>query len=144
MGLEYSMPRDQWPIGENLRRARGDQNLPLVAVAEKAGISVATLSRVETGKQSLDVGLLITLAAILAVPVAELIGEQNDAGDAQTMTRRLSALPVSERARIFLDASKRQDARGASGMVQDLLSTLDVLREELLKVQNSVSRRARD
>jgi transcriptional regulator with XRE-family HTH domain len=138
------MPRDQWQIGENLRRARGEQNLPLVAVAEKAGISVATLSRVETGKQSLDVGLLITLAGILAVPVAELVGEQNDAGDAKTMTRRLSALPVSERARIFLDASKRQDARGAFGMVEDLLSTLDVLREELLKVQNSVSRRARD
>ncbi|HET7434239.1 MAG TPA: helix-turn-helix transcriptional regulator [Thermoanaerobaculia bacterium] len=121
-------------VGDNLRHARFDLGLSLADVAQKAGISVATLSRIETDKQNLDVVLLTKLARILGVPPGEMFGPVTDT-DRAAVTRRLARLPSKDRARAFSDAS-----RGSGMTVDDLLSMMDVLREELTKLQRSARR----
>ena len=129
------------PIGETLRRLRNAKALSLAGVAEQAGISVATLSRVETNKQSLDVPLLLTLAQILDVTPAEILGARED-GDATAALRRgLARLPAAERTRVFLQSSRRNTPKELQATLDDLLSTVDILRDELLAVQRAVRRR---
>jgi transcriptional regulator with XRE-family HTH domain len=134
------MAQDTRGIGEALRRCRLDRHLSLATVAQQAGISVATLSRVETNKQNVDVGLLLDLARVLDVPAAEIIGGNNgDGNDAQMLSRRLAALKPSERARIFLESSRRSKAK-LQTTIDDLLLTIDVLRDELINVRRAVGR----
>lgn len=118
-------------IGETLRHIRSDRGLSLAEVSAEAGISVATLSRIETDKQTLDVTLLTKLARILRVPPAELLGETAD-GDRTSVIRRLARMPATERARVFLDASRSGDVS-----ISDVLSMLDVLREEIARLQRT-------
>lgn len=135
------MAQDTRGIGETLRRCRLDRQLSLAAVAQQAGISVATLSRVETNKQNVDVGLLLDLARVLDVPAAEIIGGDNgDGNDTQMLARRLAALKPSERTRIFLESSRRSKAKQLLTTIDDLLVTIDVLRDELINVRRAVRR----
>lgn len=124
-------------IAKNLRAARAGLGLSLAEVARQAEISVATLSRIETDKQNLDVLLLIKLARVLGIAPAELLGEAAD-GDHRTVTRHLARMSSKERARVFVDASRRRN-----GSVDDLLSVVDFLREELAKLQVRSRRRRR-
>lgn len=128
-------------VGENLRRVRSDRQMSLTAVASEAGISAATLSRVETGKQSLDVSLLLTLARILGVPAGEMLAQREAEDDLGSVTRRLAELPPSDRTRAFLEAShSRRNSKQLGAVVDDLLSTIDVLREELMNVHRRIRR----
>lgn len=56
-----------------LRRRRG---LTLEAVARRAGLSPAHLSRLETGQRQPSLPMLLALARIYGTTVAELLGEQ--------------------------------------------------------------------
>lgn len=124
-------------VGDNLRRVRSDLGLSLAQVSARAGISVATLSRIETEKQKLDVDLLTRLAGILEIPRAEILGDSAD-NDPSAVTRKLARMPAKERARVFFDASRR----GAAS-IEDLLSVIDVLRDELSRLQRPGGRRKR-
>ncbi|HEX6099031.1 MAG TPA: helix-turn-helix transcriptional regulator [Thermoanaerobaculia bacterium] len=137
------MPPHQNIVGENLRRIRGERQLSLADVAEKARISVATLSRIETSKQNFDVEVLLTLAGILGVSPAEILGAANGNDDTHALTHALSRLRTADRARIFLDSSRRRKPQDAAARVDDLLLTIDLLREELVEVQRAVRRRKR-
>lgn len=132
-------------VGEAIRRLRVEQQLSLARVAVKAGVSVATLSRVETNKQSVDVGLLERLADILGVTAGAILGEANGDGHdgAEELAHRLSLLSAPERTRIFLSASRSRDPRQIGALLDDLLSTVDLVREELLQVQRNMKRRKR-
>ena len=128
-------------IGEALRRFRTERQLSLAAVAEEAGVSVATLSRVETNKQSVDVALLFELARILGVAPAEIIGGDGEADDVGSLARRLATLRPADRTRVFLESSRRGNGKQVQATIDDLLLTIDVLREELLSVRRAVRRR---
>jgi transcriptional regulator with XRE-family HTH domain len=52
-------------LGMAIREIRKAKGLSLQVVSDKAGKSVATLSRIEAGRQSVDVGTLMVLADIL-------------------------------------------------------------------------------
>jgi transcriptional regulator with XRE-family HTH domain len=130
-------------VGENLRRIRGERQLSLADVAEKARISVATLSRIETSKQNFDVEVLLTLAGILGVSPAEILGVTNGHDDTHELTHALSRLRTADRTRVFLDSSRRRKPQDAAARVDDLLLTIDLLREELVEVQRAVRRRKR-
>jgi transcriptional regulator with XRE-family HTH domain len=112
------MASSETRVGETLRRIRREHRLSLRHVAEQAGISVATLSRVETSKQSVDVTLLLALARILRVSVADLVGDHGN-GDG--------------------DAPRREPKRLEQTM-DDLLATLDLVRNELANVHRDVKR----
>ena len=130
-------------IGESLRHARVSQELSLADVAGRAGVSVATLSRVETAKQGIDVELLLKLAAVLGVPPGELLGGSNGNGtdDTDVLARRLARLRPADRKKVILDSARRPERKQLGAVMDDMLSTVDLLREELLEVQRAVRRR---
>lgn len=130
-------------VGDVLRRFRLERQLSLATVAAEAGVSVATLSRVETNKQSVDVALLVDLARILGVATSDLLDGQGDHTDTTFLARQLGALRASERTKVFLEASRRGKPKELHSTVDDLLLTIDVLRDELLLVRREVRRRSR-
>ncbi|WP_190132390.1 helix-turn-helix transcriptional regulator [Streptomyces mashuensis] len=60
-------------IGPRLRALRSDRGLTLEAVAEDTGISVSTLSRLESGKRRPTLDLLIPLARTHRVALDQLV-----------------------------------------------------------------------
>jgi transcriptional regulator with XRE-family HTH domain len=130
-------------IGANLRRLRTDRGISLAGVAGQAGISVPTLSRIETNKQSMEVGLLMKLAAILHVSAAEILAGGAEKEDVESLSRRVAALPAADRARIFLQSAPRGRARDLQPALDHLVSTVDMLREELVTVQHAIHHRRR-
>lgn len=137
------MPSTNADVGDVLRRFRLERQLSLATVAAEAGVSVATLSRVETNKQSVDVSLLVELARILGVATSDLLDGQNDHTDTSFLARQLGTLRTSERTKVFLEASRRGKPKELHSTVDDLLLTIDVLRDELLLVRREVRRRSR-
>lgn len=131
------------PIGETLRKIRRDHRLSLRHVAEKAGISVATLSRVETSKQSVDVMLLLALAKVLGVSANDILcGDGDGQGeiDRAELARHIEKLQAPERAKLLLHIA-RGDSKPLHATMDDLLIAIDLIRDELLHVQRSINRR---
>ena len=133
------MPKTNPSVGEILRRLRTGLSLSLARVAKRAGISVATLSRVETNKPSLEVGLLVTLAGILGVSAADILS--GDEENAESVTRRIAALPAGERAKLLLESTRPRRDRDLNTTLDGLVSTVEVLRDELLSVRRGLGRR---
>jgi transcriptional regulator with XRE-family HTH domain len=132
-------------IGAALRLARQARRMSLSDVATKAGMSVATLSRIETGKQNVDVSLLVTLAHILRVsPAALLEGNGDGHQPSAALAAELAMLSPAERARVLVSAlkqSRREGPREAlHSRVESLLTTLDLMREELVFVRKDIRR----
>ena len=63
------------PIARNLRRLREQQNLSISAVADRAGLSKSTLSKLERGNGNPSIDTLWGLARVLGVPFATLFEE---------------------------------------------------------------------
>lgn len=60
-------------IGPRLRVLRTDRGLTLATVAERAGLSVSTLSRLETGRRQPTLDLLIPLAQLYRVSLDQVV-----------------------------------------------------------------------
>lgn len=138
---------DENRIGEALRSARTAKQMSLSSVAQRAGISVATLSRIETNKQNIGVGLLIELAAILGVPPAAILPgtEQPAHSRRDVLVREISNASPYERAQLFIEIARHSRSTTARGdlnaHMDTLLSAVDLMREELLALRRAVRRR---
>lgn len=134
-------------IGTALRNARTARGMSLNDVATDAGISVATLSRIETDKQNVDVPLLITLAGLLHVtPAALLDGEGALRVDPATLAHDLASLSSGERGQVIADALEHARGRGHSrqaleARVDSLLVALDLVEDELRALQRGMKKR---
>jgi transcriptional regulator with XRE-family HTH domain len=149
-------------VGERIREARLAQSRSLADVAGKANISVATLSRIENDKQSVEVGLFLLLARVLTIPAHELLGtqdEENGNGDGNgnghskldPLVRRIAALGSTDRLELWKELAaerrtRRGSARGSESRhmaqhVEELLAQVDFLREELEGVRKRIKRR---
>lgn len=136
-------------IGEKIRELRHSQGRSLADVAGKAKVSVATLSRIENDKQSVDMGLFLILAKVLQVRPNDLL--EDDGGENKDpMARRVAGLGGSDRAEFWRDlANERRTQRNRRGasihdigqQVDELLAQVDFLREELESVRKRVKRR---
>ena len=130
-------------IGERIRELRQSQGRSLADVAGKAKISVATLSRIENTKQSLEVGLFLLLAKVLDVSPGEFLDAESekDNGNVDPLARRIAALESKKRMELWRDVAaerrlilaRRRGAasRDASPHVEELLAQVDFVREEL-------------
>lgn len=136
-------------VGTRLREVRQSQRLSLTTVANKAKISAATLSRIETSKQAIDVGLFLSLARILKVSPRDLIGEDGDEVD-DPLIGRLAALDSGQRAKFWRElaaarrtqrAGRRGDTRNLSSEVEELLAQIDFMREEIESVRIRLKKR---
>jgi transcriptional regulator with XRE-family HTH domain len=67
-------------VGARVFALRQQQKLRLIDVADRAGLSKAYLSQIETGKRVPSLALLLSLAEVLGVKIADLVartdGEQ--------------------------------------------------------------------
>lgn len=61
-------------VGPRLRTLRKQRGVTLSALAESTGISVSTLSRLESGERRPTLELLLPLARVHQVPLDELVG----------------------------------------------------------------------
>jgi transcriptional regulator with XRE-family HTH domain len=133
-------------FGAALRAARVAKHLSLTVLAEKIGVSAATLSRIETDKQNLDVSTFVELTRTLGVEPAHILGSHRDERSDDAIVGDLVALSPANRVRIFAEAAKRE-RRGKSGAgvlnerLEAALASLDMLREELLDVRAAMRRR---
>jgi transcriptional regulator with XRE-family HTH domain len=134
-------------IGENIRQARLAQDRSLADVAKKAKISVATLSRIETDKQTLELGLFLTLARILERTPIDLIGSEAEAegNGVDPMVRKIARFETTERTQLWRELAVAQRSRHAktrrvqvnqlAQQVEELLAQIDFMREELDNVR---------
>lgn len=141
-------------IGENIRTARLTQQRSLADVAKKAKISIATLSRIENEKQTLELGLFLTLAKVLDRTPNDLLGE---AGGAKTgvdpMVKRIAAFESNERMQLWKELAnaqrnqrlrtRRVQVNQLSQEVEELLAQIDFVREELESVRKRLRRPSR-
>jgi transcriptional regulator with XRE-family HTH domain len=61
-------------VGPRLRTVRARRGITLAALSEQTGISVSTLSRLESGQRRATLELLLPLARAHGVPLDELVG----------------------------------------------------------------------
>ena len=61
-------------VGPRLRALRRQRDITLAALAEATGISVSTLSRLESGQRRPTLELLLPLARAYGVPLDDLVG----------------------------------------------------------------------
>lgn len=61
-------------IGQNIRRCRAQQKLPLRKLARLTGVSEPLLDHYELGKNEIGLDELLKIACALEVEVQELIG----------------------------------------------------------------------
>jgi DNA-binding XRE family transcriptional regulator len=69
---------DPTSLGAALRNARKEKGLTLNDVSDKAGISLSTLSRVETGQLTLSFERAHVLAEVLGIPFTRLMAETRE------------------------------------------------------------------
>jgi transcriptional regulator with XRE-family HTH domain len=141
-------------LGEKIRQVRHGQKRSLADVAKKAKISVATLSRIENDKQTLDVSMFLMLARVLDVVPQELLGELvGDAGEGlDPLVRKIARIEGTERAALWraLAASRRhtQPTRSRrtrmseiTEQVDELLAQVEFVRDELEAVRRRLRQR---
>jgi len=61
-------------VGPRLRALRAHRDVTLAALSERTGISVSTLSRLESGQRKPTLELLLPLARAYQVPLDDLVG----------------------------------------------------------------------
>lgn len=138
-------------IGEKIREVRQSQGRSLAEIAKKASISVATLSRIETDKQSIDVELLLVLARVLGIEAGDLIGSDgNGQHDGRhRLVQKIAGLEPTRRAELWRDlaaerrvqrAQNRPTARNLGTQVEELLAQMEFMREELEAVRGRLKK----
>lgn len=92
-------------VGPRLRALRAARDLTLAELSETTGISVSTLSRLESGQRRPNLELLLPLAQAHGVPLDELVGAP------ATGDPRIHIRPITHHGMTILPLS-----RGAGGL----------------------------
>jgi len=133
-------------IGEKIREVRQSQGRSLAEIAGQAKISVATLSRIETDKQSIDVELLLVITRVLGIEPSDVLGS-NGEGDA--LAQRIASLDVRQRTDLWRELAaerrnqrqqQRTAVRNVGSQVEELLAQIDFVREELEAIRSKVKK----
>ena len=88
-------------VGPRLRAARIERGATLAELAESTGISVSTLSRLESGQRKPTLELLLPLARAHQIPLDELV-DAPETGDP-----RVRAKPIIRHGRTYLPLTRR-------------------------------------
>ena len=140
-------------IGERIRELRQAQGHSLADIAGKAKISVATLSRIENDKQSVDLGLFLVLAKVLQVAAHELLHVESDGesdGNVDPLARRIAMLETKKRTELWRDVATERRAQRARSrsprtdtaqQVDEMLAQIDYMRDELENFRKRIKKR---
>jgi transcriptional regulator with XRE-family HTH domain len=88
-------------VGPRLRAVREQRQTTLVQLSQASGVSVSTLSRLESGGRKPTLELLLRLARAHAMPVEELLTEP------PTSDPRVQPEPISRNGRTMLPLTRR-------------------------------------
>ncbi|MET9509768.1 XRE family transcriptional regulator [Streptomyces flavidovirens] len=88
-------------VGPRLRKVRKERGATLAALSEATGISVSTLSRLESGGRKPSLELLLPIARAHQVPLDELVGAP-PVGDP-----RVRAKPIERGGRTYLPLTRQ-------------------------------------
>ncbi|RZS33963.1 XRE family transcriptional regulator [Herbihabitans rhizosphaerae] len=88
-------------VGPRLRELRRRAGATLASLSEITGISVSTLSRLESGERKPSLELLLPLARVHRVPLDELVGAP------ETGDPRVHARPIRRDGRTYLPLTRR-------------------------------------
>jgi transcriptional regulator with XRE-family HTH domain len=88
-------------VGPRLRELRTTSGVTLTRLAETTGISVSTLSRLESGQRRPTLELLLPLARAHSVPIDELVGVPS------TPDPRVVARPFEKGGHTFMPLTRR-------------------------------------
>lgn len=84
-------------LGERIRKRRQEVHLSQEAFAEKAGISVNTVSRVEGGQTAMSIEIFKKMVEILEVDADDLLGKcPKEKNKYDTLVRRIQQLKENE------------------------------------------------
>jgi transcriptional regulator with XRE-family HTH domain len=100
-------------VGPRLRRVRRDRGVTLAELSAATGISVSTLSRLESGQRRPSLELLLPLARAHQVPLDELVGAP-PVGDP-----RIRARPIVRDGRTMYPLTRQPGGLQAYKVVQD-------------------------
>jgi transcriptional regulator with XRE-family HTH domain len=136
-------------IGERIREARTAQHLSLTVLSHQLDVSAATLSRIENGKQSLDVSLFLLIAKTLRRAPDELLAEADGvAGADDALLVRIGALGATKRTQLWRElaasrrgAGMRNRKRDLAQDIEELLAQVDFIREEIDSMRGRVRAR---
>lgn len=97
-------------VGTRLKQLRVQKGFSVADLAQKAGVSVGTISQVERNKANPSVGILERLRHALSVPLSALLEEHHETADGvtQNFVRRANDRP--------------KFGVGSNGMLKELLS----------------------
>src|SRR5436190_15173971 len=131
-------------IGTRIRELRTARRMSLSEVAQQASISTATLSRIETGKQNIDAGLMTLIARVLHLSPHDLLDEDEN-GDGQ-LADRIATLKTNDRTQFWHDLNGLRKRNGASSRrsddigieVEELLAQIDFLRSEVERIRQGL------
>jgi len=133
-------------IGDRIREVRNARQLSLTDVSGQAGVSVATLSRIENNKQGLDLDLFMLLARILKTDPNDIL-DDSQRGAAEPIAQKINALRSTERVRFWKELSaasrERRDGKKTHDLtshVDELLAQIDYIRDELLSMRRRFRR----
>ncbi|WP_432154502.1 helix-turn-helix domain-containing protein [Streptomyces tricolor] len=99
-------------VGPRLRRIRKDREVTLAALSEATGISVSTLSRLESGLRKPSLELLLPIAQAHQVPLDELVGAP-PVGDP-----RVRAKPITRQGRTLYPLTRQPGGLQAYKVVE--------------------------
>jgi transcriptional regulator with XRE-family HTH domain len=135
-------------VGNRIRIARQSRNLSLTELAGRAEISAATLSRIERDKQNLDLGLFLTLIAILKLPPHEVLADLDAHEGVDPVVRAITGMETTDRTKLWRTLAAERKAnrssksnRGVVNEVDELLAQVDFIRGEIESVQKRLKRR---
>ena len=134
-------------IGTRIRELRTARRMSLSEVAAQASISTATLSRIETGKQNIDVGLMTMIARVLHLSPHDLLDADEESDG--YLADKIATLKAPDRARFWKDLSGSRDRNGAPARhyedigqeVEELLAQIDFLRGEVDRIRQVLGTR---
>ena len=103
-------------LGERIRQKRKDSHLSQETFAEKAGISVNTVSRIEGGQAAMSIEIFAKLVEVLDADANELLGKnpEGDRNPAHKMISRVLNLQPKEQKVVIQTISALMD--GIEGM----------------------------
>jgi transcriptional regulator with XRE-family HTH domain len=131
-------------LGQRIRQVRQARSLSLNDVATRAKISVATLSRIERGKQGKDVDMFKSLSKIHKTTPHDQIGADHAPESEDALAPRIAALTSRDRIALWHDLStERSKDRNARKVavkrvadeVDELLAQIEFLHAEIEAMQ---------
>jgi transcriptional regulator with XRE-family HTH domain len=136
-------------VGENLRKARKAAGMSMQQLAGHVGVSTATLSRIETNKQALDMALFLQLAKFLRCDPSHLLGTEADANGngVDPVIWRIAHMDSGERSQLWRALAsvtaeridRRRSQHDLAEEIEELLAQIDYLKSEVLAVRKRIA-----